>query len=84
MSDVDLADRQDKNASDGVFTGGAVRFVADGKPRSFGIGLDDEEADRVVTLLRDFLARHQSVVEVTVDAAAPGTGDDGAPKPTAG
>ncbi|RST86649.1 hypothetical protein EJC49_09245 [Aquibium carbonis] len=59
LSGVELAEQQGRHAANGAFSGGAVRFVADGKPQSFGIGLDDEEADRVVTLMQAFLERHQ-------------------------
>lgn len=77
VSDVDFAEKQRKSAASGVFSGGSVCFLADGKPHSFGIELDDEEADRVVTLMRDFIARHRP-------AGADQAGDGGAPDPVAG
>lgn len=84
ISDVGFSDKQRKDTANGVLSVGGVRFFSDGKPQSFGIELDDEEADRVVTLMRDFLARHHAVAAMTADAAAPGTDEDSAPKSTAG
>lgn len=54
----------EKREGDVVFSRGAVRFLADGKPQSFGIELDEEEADRVVILMRDFVERHRPVAAI--------------------
>lgn len=83
VSEIGLTEEKRKGAADGVFSGGAVRFLADGKPQSFGIELDDEEADRVVTLMREFVERHRPVGP---DATGDGdqARDGGAPNPVAG
>lgn len=80
VSDVGFADGKRKSTVDGVFSGGAVRFFADGKPQFFGIELDDEEADRVVILMREFVERHQPA---GADRAGEGdqARDDGASEP---
>ncbi|MFN3546412.1 MAG: hypothetical protein ACK4U0_02890 [Mesorhizobium sp.] len=77
VSDVDISEKRRESAFGGVFSTGAVRFLADGKPHFFGIELDDEEADRVVTLMREFIERHQTT-------GADRTGDGGAPDSVAG
>lgn len=51
--------------------GGAVRFRADGKARGFGVGLDGEEAELVIGLLRGFVERHGRVPSVSGDEPAP-------------
>jgi hypothetical protein len=74
VSEVSLAQQQPQSASaSAITTAGAVQFLAGGKRHSFGIDLDEEEADRVATLMRDFLGRHQS------DRAAPASGDGSGP-----
>lgn len=79
VSDVGFPVQNRENPANGIFSGGAVRFFADGKPESFGIELDDEEADRVVTLMREFIERHQPAAAGKADADA-----DVASKPMAG
>lgn len=83
VSEIGFAGEKREGAADTVFSGGAVRFFADGKPQSFGIELDDEEADRVVILMREFVERHNPV---GADRAGDGdqVRDDGASAPAAG
>jgi hypothetical protein len=75
VSEVGFPAEKPAGTRGGVFSSGAVRFFADGKPASFGIELDDEEADRVTALMREFIARHRppgaASAEPVADAASP-------------
>ena len=80
VSDIGFPAGKGGGASVGVFSAGAVRFVADGKPQSFGIELDDEEADRVVTLMREFVERHRPSAAEAGNAGLDAA-DDGGSEP---
>lgn len=71
VTEVGLAPSVAQSAADGFLSRGRVRFHVAGNARGFGIELDDEEAERVVDLIRDFIERHQG-------ASGGGGGDAGA------
>lgn len=54
IADLDVAAR---TGSANPLRLGKVLFDAGGKPMSFGIGLDDDEAKAAVTAIRDYLSR---------------------------
>lgn len=74
VGDVGLAHQLGTQRPQGILSGGAVRFFVDGKPQSFGIELDDEEADRVVSLMQDFVKRHRPEPAADSDADAQANG----------
>lgn len=71
ISDIGVAREKARNAADGALERGSVRFIADGKPRGFGVELDDEEAELVVGLLRRFVERHAPAAKAGRTEASP-------------
>lgn len=59
VGEIGFAHQLGSRRAEGILSGGAVRFFADGKPQFFGIDLDDEETHRVVSLMQDFVGRHR-------------------------
>jgi hypothetical protein len=75
VGEIGFARQLGPRRAEGILSGGAVRFFAAGKPQSFGIGLDEEEADRVVNLMQDFVKRHRPAPAADSEAGTQSSGD---------
>jgi len=81
VGEIGFAHRLGARRAEGILSGGAVRFFADGRPQSFGIDLDDEETHWLVSLMQDFVGRHRPASAADGDAGAQSDGA-AAPQPS--